>query len=63
MLEMKLTLIALLRTFKFHTTVELENIRMNMGFLMTSSDGYKMSITSRGQKEENLYEDASRSDA
>ena len=47
LLEMKLTAIALLRAFKFHTTVKLENVKMNMGFLMTSLDGYRMSITLR----------------
>ncbi|XP_065201754.1 cytochrome P450 4C1-like [Planococcus citri] len=50
MLEMKLTLIALLRHFSFHTTVKMEDVKMNMGFLTTSPDGYKISIKHRIKK-------------
>uniref|UniRef100_A0AAT9UTV5 Cytochrome P450 3634A4 n=1 Tax=Maconellicoccus hirsutus TaxID=177089 RepID=A0AAT9UTV5_MACHI len=50
MLEMKLTMIALLRHFSFHSTVKMEDIPMKMGFMITNPNGYKISIKTRIRK-------------
>ncbi|XP_065224516.1 cytochrome P450 4C1-like [Planococcus citri] len=50
MFEMKLTLSALLRKFTFHTTMKLEDVHMDNGLMMTSVNGYKLTVTSRVRK-------------
>uniref|UniRef100_A0AAT9UUU3 Cytochrome P450 3634A3 n=1 Tax=Maconellicoccus hirsutus TaxID=177089 RepID=A0AAT9UUU3_MACHI len=47
LLEMKLTIIALMRHFSFQTTAKMEDITMSMGFLMTNTGGYRISIKPR----------------
>lgn len=48
-LEMKLTVIALIRTFSFHTTTRLEDLKIAVNFSMFSLDGYKLSIKLRNR--------------
>ncbi|XP_065222467.1 cytochrome P450 4g1-like isoform X2 [Planococcus citri] len=50
MLEMKLMLSALLRNFSFHTTTTMDDIKLNMSFVIDSVNGYNMSIKSRVRK-------------
>lgn len=46
-LEIKLAVIALLRNFTLLTTMKMEDIKMDMGFVMFSMNGYKLSVKTR----------------
>ena len=49
-LEVKLTLIALLRAYQFRTAINLDELKVILGFNIRSADGYRMSITLRDRR-------------
>uniref|UniRef100_A0AAT9UVF2 Cytochrome P450 3634B1 n=1 Tax=Maconellicoccus hirsutus TaxID=177089 RepID=A0AAT9UVF2_MACHI len=49
-MEIKLILIALLRNFSFHTTTTMENIKLNMAFVIDNVNGYNVSVKRRIKK-------------
>ncbi|XP_065224514.1 cytochrome P450 4C1-like isoform X2 [Planococcus citri] len=50
LLEMKLTLSALLRKFTFHTRMKLEDVYMDNGLVLNSVNGFKLTVESRIRK-------------
>uniref|UniRef100_A0AAT9UTT8 Cytochrome P450 3634C1 n=1 Tax=Maconellicoccus hirsutus TaxID=177089 RepID=A0AAT9UTT8_MACHI len=50
MLQMKLTLIALLRNYSFYTKMKMDDIYMDNGFSIMSVNGYKLIIKQRVRK-------------